>query len=104
MKSKQILPLQKFVGMNSDKEKQLKELLDNHHDWPDTFMFKFIYKSDQNTESILRALFPKNAEFTIKSSTKNNFNSMTVNHLANDSEEVFSIYRAAAKIEGVISL
>lgn len=90
--------------MDLNKEKQLKELLDKHHNWPDTFLFKFIYKSDPETEKKLKALFPENAEFTIKSSTKNNFNSMSVKHIAKDTKDVFSIYKGAAKIEGVISL
>lgn len=90
--------------MDSEKESSLRELLDRQHDWPDNFIFKFIYKSGSNTEETIKALFPENAEFTIKSSTKNNFNSMTVNHLCSGTDEVFKIYKLAGEIEGVISL
>ncbi len=90
--------------MASNKKDQLKELLDKQHNWPDTFNFKFIYKADQNTETRLKDIFPDNSEFKIKISTKQNFNSMNVHHLAKNSQEVMDIYKKAAEIEGVISL
>jgi len=82
----------------------MMELLDHHHNWPDTFLFKFIFKSDPVIEKGLRDLFSSNSDFIIKSSKKKNYSSMTVNHLASSSKEVMDIYGKAAKIEGVIAL
>ena len=90
--------------MDANKVKQLRELLNEHHEWPDIFVFKFIYQSDSGSEEKLKGFFPEDSEFIIKSSTKNKFSSMTVKHLCKDSEEVFDIYKKAATIEGVISL
>ena len=90
--------------MDLNKVKQLRELLNEHHNWPDVFIFKFIYQSDSDAEVRLKSFFPDKAEFTVKSSTKNKFSSMTVKHVCKDSEEVFDIYQKASTIDGVISL
>lgn len=90
--------------MSLNKIDQLKELLDKHYKWPDTFNFKFIYKADPTIEARLKDIFPENSEFKIKTSNKKNFNSMNVHHLATGSQEVMDIYKKAAEIEGVISL
>ena len=99
-----LLLLYETIIMGLNREKELKDLLDHHYDWPDTFMFKFIYKSNQETEDRLKEIFSENSEFTIKSSTKQNFNSMSVKHLASSAKEVMDIYNKASEIEGVISL
>ena len=90
------------MGLN--KESELKELLDNQHNWPEVFMFKFIYENIDNTEQRLKAFFNKDSDFIIKSSTKQKFNSMTVNHLASSADEVLDLYKKVSEIKGVISL
>lgn len=90
--------------MELNRENQLRELLDHHHDWPDIFSFKFIYKANAETEIKLKSLFNEKSDIIIKTSKKENFISMTVNHMSSSADEVMSIYVKASKIEGVMSL
>lgn len=90
--------------MESEKHKKMIDLLDHHHNWPDTFVFKFIFKTDTKIEESLRNLFSNNSEVLTKSSKKKNYSSMTVKHVASSSVEVMDIYDQASKIEGVMSL
>jgi hypothetical protein len=92
--------------MELNRESELKSLLDKEHNWPEHFLFKFIYKSDPAIEKQLRDLFvsEKETEIEIKESKKAKFNSMSVSFLAQNSDEILSIYHKARHIEGVISL
>lgn len=90
--------------MDSEKQNKMIDLLNDHHKWPDTFIFKFIYKSDPSTEKSLKDLFSDNSEFILKGSKKKNYSSMSVHHIASSGSEVMEIYKKASEIEGVISL
>lgn len=90
--------------MAIDRKAELKDLLDKQHKWPEEFLFKFIYKSGDETENQLRELFTHDAEITIKVSKKENFNSMSVKALLSSATEVLGIYEKVSKIEGVIAL
>lgn len=92
--------------MELNRESELKALLDKQHNWPEHFLFKFIYKSDPEIEKQLRDLFvsEKETEIEIKESKKAKFNSMSVSFFAQSSDEILSIYLKARHIEGVISL
>lgn len=95
---------EKNILMELNRENQLRELLDNQHDWPEIFSFKFIYKANIETEEKLKGLFKENSEIIIKSSKKENYISMTVKHLSSSADEIMNIYAEASKIGGVISL
>jgi len=90
--------------MEVNKRNQLRELLDYHHEWPDAFTFKFIYKKDPETELKLKKLFITESKITIKSSSKNNFKSMSVVHICFNADDIMNIYLKASEIEGVMSL
>jgi putative lipoic acid-binding regulatory protein len=90
--------------MKTERESELRELLDKQHNWPEKFLFKFIYKSNPETEKKLISMFDDTAEITIKKSKKENYNSMSVVYIAKNSEDVLNIYGQVSEIEGVISL
>lgn len=90
--------------MEVNKEDQLRALLNHHHEWPDAFTFKFIYKKNPQTELRLKMLFNAQSKITIKSSSSDNFNSMSVIHISSSADEIMSIYQSASGIEGVMSL
>jgi len=90
--------------MEFNRESELRALLDNQHDWPEHFLFKFIYKSDPAIEKQLRDLFIGESDIQIKESKKAKFNSMSVSFLAQNAGEILSIYNRASQIDGVISL
>jgi putative lipoic acid-binding regulatory protein len=90
--------------MALNRKSELKQLLDQQHQWPEAFLFKFIYKNDPSTENQLRALFSEDSEIAIKQSKKNSFNSMSVNTIMKSAKEVLDVYAKVGKMEGVISL
>jgi putative lipoic acid-binding regulatory protein len=90
--------------MEQERLDNLRKLLDKEYKWPAHFNFKFIYKSDSNILEQLEAIFPIASERVIKHSKKKNYESLTVNHLANNADEVLDLYKKASAIEGVITL
>lgn len=92
--------------MDLNRESELKALLDKQHNYPEHFLFKFIYESDPGIEKQLRALFVSEEEtkIEIKESKKAKFNSMSVSFLAQNSDEILVIYHKVSQIKGVISL
>jgi putative lipoic acid-binding regulatory protein len=90
--------------MGINRKSELKELLNKQHNWPEEFLFKFIYKSDADTEKKLRSLFKPGDEINIKTSKKENFNSMSVKAMMDNAEGVLGIYNKVSQIEGVFAL
>ncbi len=90
--------------MEEDKTVKLKDLLSHVHKWPTHYNFKFIYKSDSQILQKLKSLFPVGTEFKLKHSNKKKFESLNVIYLAKSADEVLSINKKAAEINGVISL
>lgn len=78
-----------------------KEKLDAETSFPSLYMFKFIVPSGKEDE--IAALLPNN-EMTLKSSSKGNYVSATIQAMMPSSDAIIEIYRKASNIEGVISL
>lgn len=78
-----------------------KEKLDAETAFPSLYMFKFIVPSGKEDE--IAALLPNN-EMTLKSSSKGNYVSATIQAMMPSSDAIIEIYRKASNIEGVISL
>ena len=89
---------------NSDFER-IRKSLDDYHDWPAVYMFKFIVPSDNKKIALVEALFDsKTAQIRSKQSTKGNYTSITVREVMTNVDSVMNCYREAAKIEGLIAL
>lgn len=76
---------------------KLKEV----HEWPCTYMFKFIVPKEQVTvlENTIKL------EHTKMNPSKNGkYISMTFEVKANTAEDVVAIYRLASKVKGIIAL
>lgn len=80
---------------------EFKEKLDNNHDWPSLYMFKFIVPAGR--EDQVKELFPKN-EVSLRPSSKGNYISATIQMMASSAEEIIEIYEEANTIEGIIAL
>ena len=80
---------------------EFKQKLDEVHDFPTVYMFKFTVTEDKKDE--VHALFPK-YELTLKPSSKGKYISVTTSVLMPSSDKVIEIYKEASKIEGLISL
>jgi hypothetical protein len=86
----------------TEKKKHFKELLDEHHDWPGNYTFKFIVAKDR-VERVLD-LFEERDDITTRPSRHGRYISVTANCEVSSSEEVIAVYEAAASIEGIIPL
>lgn len=80
---------------------EFKQKLEEVHDFPTVYMFKFIVTEDKKDQ--VQMLFPKH-EMTLKPSSKGKYMSVTANVLMPSSDQVIEIYKQASQIEGLISL
>jgi len=78
-----------------------KEKLDREHNWPTTYLFKFVVPSAKAEE--LKEIFVKESIQT-KDSKSGKYVSFTIKKLINSSDEVIEIYIKAGEIEGLIAL
>lgn len=78
-----------------------RNLLNDQHEWPANFTFKFIAPKQRVDE--IRAILG-DAELKIRASSKGTYHSVTAVVLVRSAEEVIATYESAAKIEGVVSL
>jgi putative lipoic acid-binding regulatory protein len=93
------------MGKNEDKYAKLKEQLKEGFTWPSLYMFKFIVPADNKRVAQVEQLFnTKEAQISMRTSSKGNFISLTAKELMLSPEKVIERYRQAENIEGVISL
>ena len=81
-----------------------KKLEENIKSFPYIYMFKFIIKSDNRTMALVEAIFDNDADIIQKQSSKGNYISITVKQVIMSVNEIITIYKKAAEIEGVMSL
>ena len=89
------------MGTDEKKLKQLKQLLDDQHDWPTEFMFKFIVPQDKEQE--VKSIFPYQ-NVSLNFSRNGRYVSITVTLIMESAEAILEVYNAASKIEGIIAL
>lgn len=80
---------------------KFKETLDEHHEWPCDYTFKFIVpaKSLAELKSMLEGI-----PHTEKDSKTGKYTSVTVIINASCADEIVTLYQKAATIDGLISL
>lgn len=84
-----------------DSFKAFKEKLDNEHNWPAIYMFKFVVPIAKAGE--LRQLFNKE-KLQSKNSKAGNYVAFTLKKQINSSDEVIATYLKADKVEGLIAM
>lgn len=90
---------------NEDFYKRLEEQLVDSQQWPGTYLFKFIVKSDSSHIERIRSFFQTmDAHFTVKHSSKRNFVSLSAKVLMESPKAVTEIYRKMSQLEGVMAL
>ena len=82
-------------------EEKFKALLDEQHQFPSAYTFKFIVEKDNL--AAVKALF-ENEAITVKPSKGGKYMSITAKPTMQTSDDVLAVYREAYKIKGVISL
>jgi len=74
--------------------------------WPNSYLFKFIIKSNFTNSNDLRNIFNDlNPEISLKSSKNNKYTSISIKVFIDSPEEIIKRYKEVGdKIKGVISL
>ena len=83
---------------------RMRAQLDETHQWPCDFMFKFIVPKGNENEAALRAIFGFKSKMKMRESSTGKYRSFTILDSVGSADEVFNRYEAAAKISGVIAL
>ena len=84
-----------------DSREEFIRMLDQEHQWPTWYLFKFIVP--RGKEQQLVELFPE-GQATVKASSKGNYRSVTSKIMMSSANEVLDIYEKARQIEGVLAL
>lgn len=91
--------------MEESDYERIKRTLDEFHDWPAVFLFKFIVPSDLEKLAQVQALFnSETAEIKTTESRNGKYTSISAREAVTSAEEVLEIYRKSSKIEGLIAL
>ncbi|MFW6415235.1 MAG: DUF493 family protein [Thermodesulfobacteriota bacterium] len=88
--------------MTRDNTSDFKQKLDQNHNWPDKYMFKFIVPA-QKTADIMD-LFQKEDHISTRESKNGKYICVTARCLVASSEEVLEVYEKASQIEGVFPM
>lgn len=85
--------------------KNLKLNLEEHHNFPEHYLYKFILPNNDEKLSELYQIFD-GLEFSIntKESGKGNYISCSISCFVLDADQVINIYQKVGKIDGVIML
>jgi hypothetical protein len=84
--------------------RNLEIKLQEHHQFPSTYIFKFIVPNNESSIKQVKSLFSGKAVLSTKESKSGKYISITGKEIILESNEVISVYRNAEKIEGLISL
>lgn len=84
--------------------KNFKALLDQQHDWPCEYVFKFIVTAENEVQ--LKDLFDESRTLQLDSRPSKNgrYTSVTARVHMTSSDEVVDLYIRASRIDGIISL
>jgi len=91
----------KNVKQMSWDEESFIEKLENNHDFPGRYMFKFIVRPEHQHK--VEALI-EGAEIRLTPSSGNKYVSVTILAHMETSQSVVDVYKQAYKIDGIISL
>ena len=83
---------------------KLKKQLDEEHEFPCVYMFKFIVPNSNRLHAQVEALFGSEAQISIRESRNGNYLSVTAKEMMLNAGNVISRYREAANINGIIAL
>lgn len=94
-------------GNNNEQEfyNSLKEKLEETHNFPEDYLYKFIISNDQSKVTDIYRVFD-GVKFTMTSRDSKNgkYTSLSINAFVLDADQVIKIYKEIGQIEGVIML
>ena len=86
---------------NSDRS---KARLDEQHEWPCVYMFKFIMLNNEEKTEEFFAIFSGTVDINRKYSKDRKYVSYTVDEVMVNADAVLARYKEVGQIEGVIAL
>ena len=94
-----------LCSMKSSDLDRVKAALDQNHDWPSVYMFKFIVPSENEKIAKVEALFNSTtAEIRLRPSKNGKYTSITAKEVMVNADQVLDCYNKASKIAGLIAL
>ncbi len=91
--------------MLSDEAKdRLRQRLDEVHEWPSVYMYKFVLEPDEARLQAVLALFPPESEVLRRYSAGGKYLSITVREVMLNADDVVERHEKASAIQGVIVL
>lgn len=90
--------------MKEDFYSNLKQKLEEQHNFPQPYLFKFIIPSDNKKLALVEALFGAEAQVSTRQSSGNKYISISAKEVMMSADSVIAVYKKAEKIEGIISL
>lgn len=83
----------------------LKEKLENHHDFPEDYLFKFIVPTDEAKLTEIYRVFD-GIKFTLtnRESKNEKYTACNINAFVLDADQVIRIYKEVGRIENVMLL
>jgi uncharacterized protein len=90
--------------LDAENRERLRQRLDQAHQWPGVYRFKFILEPDARRLEKILALFPEEAEVLRKYSSGGKYLSLTINEVLMDADQVIDRYEKVSEVEGVIAL
>lgn len=90
---------------NHDAYKSLLDRLELYTEWPSTYRFKFIFKTEEpQIGVIVEGWFDKNVDKRYIQSSAKNYQSLTIDVEMEKAEDVIAIYKKGAEIKGLVML
>jgi putative lipoic acid-binding regulatory protein len=90
--------------MDADRLDKIKASLDEVHEWPSAYMFKFIVPTVSNKFEELMKLFPKEVDTYTKMSREGKYTSVTIKEILFSADDVMSRYNAVHELGEIIAL
>lgn len=97
------VPLRGTMWSEEAKAK-LRERLQEVHEWPCVYMYKFVLEPDEEKLQVLLGLFPKESEAIRRYSAGGKYVSITIKELMLNADDVVLRYQRASAIQGLIVL
>lgn len=85
----------------TDRRDQFAQMLDEHHQWPCPYVFKFIVPTENL--SLLETLF-ESERLETRPSRTGKYTSVTLESTMCSSRAVMDVYRKAAEVPGLMAL
>lgn len=90
--------------MDLEQEKKLRTQLDELHQWPSKYLFKFIVPDEDGKRKEIENLFDDDAQIKSRLSSKGTYSAYSIVIMGTSTEQIIDIYRKAGNIKGLRSL